>query len=59
MGGIDSTPSLIIFARDPDIYPPERIRTFREHPPHPPQNVEITKREMVDLIAYVESLKGE
>ena len=59
MGGIDSTPSFFIFARKPDIYPPERIRTFRERPPHPPQKVEITKREMEDLIAYVKGLKDD
>ena len=58
-GGIDSTPWFSTFARRPAVYPPERIRTFGERPPHPPLEIKISEREMGDLIAFVESLRPE
>jgi len=57
LAGIESTPWFKTMARRPEVYPPERFRTFAERPPHPPQKIDITKREMEDLIAYVESLR--
>ncbi len=56
LAGIESTPWFKTMARKPAIYPPERFRTFSERPPHPPQKIKISKAEMEDLIAYVQSL---
>ncbi len=58
-GGIDSTPWFTTFARRPAVYPPERIRTFSERPPHPPREIKISEREMEDLIAFIASLRPE
>jgi len=57
LSGIESTPWFKTMAHRPEVYPPERFRTFAERPPHPPQKIKITKREMDDLIAYIESLR--
>lgn len=56
LAGIESTPWFKTMAAKPAIYPPERFRTFSERPPHPPQKIKISKAEMEDLIAYVQSL---
>lgn len=58
-GGIDSTPWFPTFTAQPGIYPPARIRTFNERPPHPPQDIRISASEMDDPIACVESLAAD
>ncbi|MFQ5786009.1 MAG: hypothetical protein ACE5H8_14470 [Alphaproteobacteria bacterium] len=58
-GGIDSTPWFRTFARKPETYPPERIRTFSERPPHPPLKIDVSDREMADLIAFIATLKDK
>ncbi|MFQ5958684.1 MAG: c-type cytochrome [Alphaproteobacteria bacterium] len=57
--GIDSTPSFLTFARKPGTYPPGRIRSFSERPPHPQFEFKVSDREMADLIAYIGTLKPE
>ena len=58
-GGIDSTPWVLTFAAKPVVYSLEHIRTFRERPPHPPQDIRISESEMDDLIAYLQSLGAD
>lgn len=59
LGGIDMTPWFLTMARKPATYPPRRIRTFGERPPHPPQKIDITDAEMADLIAYIPTLTAK
>ncbi len=58
-GSIEMTPSFFIFARKPGTYPPARIRSFSERPPHPQFEFKVSEREMDDLIAYIATLKPE
>ncbi len=57
--GIDSTPKFQTFAAKPETYPPRRIRTFDERPPHPPQELDVSDDELEDLIAYIRTLREE
>jgi mono/diheme cytochrome c family protein len=59
LGGIDSTPWFMTFARKPAVYPPGRLRTFSERPPHPQLRIDLSERERDDLVAYIESLRPE
>ena len=56
---IESTPSFLIFARMPGSYPPQRIRTLPERPPHPQFEFKVSEREMDDLMAYIATLKPQ
>ncbi len=58
-GSIESTPSFLIFARMPGSYPPQRIRTLSERPPHPQFEIKVSERELDDLIAHIATLKPQ
>lgn len=58
MGGINSTPSFWIFARKPEVYS-ARLRSFDQRRPHLALDIELSRQEIENILAYVGGLEPE
>ncbi len=55
-GGVNNSPSFYIFAERPEVYR-DRLRTFDQRRPHLSRDMQVSPREIQDIMAYVETLE--
>ncbi len=55
-GGVNNSPSFYVFAERPEVYR-ERLRTFDQRRPHISRNMQVSPKEIQDIMAYVETVK--
>jgi len=55
-GGVNNSPSFYIFAERPEVYR-ERLRTFDQRRPHLSRDMQVSPKEIQDIMAYVETLE--
>ncbi len=55
-GGVNNSPSFYIFAERPEVYR-ERLRTFDQRRPHISRDMQVSPKDIEDIMAYVEPLE--
>lgn len=57
-GGINSTPSFWIMAKKPEVYS-AKVLTFHQRRPHAALEFDVTKQDVADIHAYIQTLKRD
>ena len=55
-GGVNNSPSFYVFSERPEVYK-ERLRTFDQRRPHISRDMQVSPRDIADIMAYVETLE--
>lgn len=55
-GGVNNSPSFYVFAERPEVYR-ERLRTFDQRRPHLSRDMQVSPKEIQDIMAYVATLE--
>ena len=55
-GGVNNSPSFYVFAERPEVYK-ERLRTFDQRRPHLSRDMNVSPKDIADIMAYVETLE--
>lgn len=55
-GGVNNSPSFYVFAERPEVYR-ERLRTFDQRRPHLSRDMQVSAKEIQDIMAYVATLE--
>lgn len=57
-GGVDSAPPFAVMANDP-AYTPDRLRRWMTAPHPPMETVQLDRRQIENIQAYIDSLRGK
>lgn len=55
-GGVNNSPSFYVFAERPEVYQ-ERLRTFDQRRPHLSRDMNVSPKDIADIMAYVDTLE--